>query len=391
MKTIQFEKLIISHESTRILTGIADENSNSFGNYHKEFTTFNNNPIPIEFGNVKNYNHIESIWDDILQNKEPEKLKIMICENPIVLSTESRKKTTEIFFEKYEIDSICFASTPILKMISKGTLSGVCVDVGHTLTSSFTMNDGVLDVENGKVLNIGGREIEEYLRISNEDFFMSHSNVDVENFKKKNCFTSNGDKNERKDKKIEIELPDGQKISIDEEKLRNPVEILFNLDLRNQFDFSDYEVTSKTIQEIIYDSIHDSVHNDHFSYAHWLYSNINFFGNSFLMKNLKERTIKEVRKLYPKDLNMNFDSEIHQNSSLIGAFGLFSSVKNLENEYFTSRDYYLEEREIPMNPFGPMVKIPTFKRIKIEKTNEIQILKEIMKKNQFCDVKLFFK
>ena len=103
MKTIQFEKLIISHESTRILTGIADENSNSFGNYHKKFTTFNNNPIPIEFGNIKNYNHIESIWDDILQNTEPEKLKIMICENPIVLSTESRKKTTEFFLKNMKL------------------------------------------------------------------------------------------------------------------------------------------------------------------------------------------------------------------------------------------------------------------------------------------------
>ena len=293
---------------------------------------------PLEYGRIINWDDMEKLWNHTLL----EDLKVSPNEHPVIL-TESplnpkanREKMVQIMFETFNVPSLFLGSQPVLSLYSTGKTIGTVLDIGDTVCNIVPVCEGYACTDGISTLNIGGRDLTEYLMELLNALGYAFTTVEreiVRDMKEKLGYIAidyhkelHNLQTSTLDKLSEYELPDGQIISLCNEKYQCP-EILFQPSLMNN--------ESSGIHELTYNSImkcNSDIRNE-------LFNNIVLSGGSTMFPGFEERFKKELITLSSNDINIDITSAPSRpHSAWIGASKLCNEP-NILDRFISFEDY----------------------------------------------------
>ncbi|ETO21826.1 hypothetical protein RFI_15382 [Reticulomyxa filosa] len=254
---------------------------------------------PMERGMITSWDDMENVWVHGLFSElgiEPENHPILLTDTALNPET-NRLKMAEIMFEKFNFHSVYIATQAVLSLYGGGAHTGLVIDSGEGTTHCVPIYEGYAISHSIERLDIGGRDVTEHL-------MKTLMKKQAEEGKGIKCVTSaereivrdiketcgsvslNQDNNNNSNNNVEYELPDGQTLSIGEERFEC-TEVMFNPELMG--------IDSKGIHKLVYDSIESC--DLHLKKE--LYGNIVLSGGNTLFPNMKERIQMELKSLVP--------------------------------------------------------------------------------------------
>ena len=293
---------------------------------------------PLSHGIFNNSEDISSIFEYIYSNldmsiTEIKEHPVLIAE-PLLNPQENRRNIAKVLFDTYKIEQIFFASQPILSLFSTSSTSGAVFESGDGVTQSCIIYEGYTIPGSYKRINLGGKEVTEYLQyllnkkgheLRNSDGFQITKKIKEELCEI--CSPENENKLEPKN----YTLPDDSILEIGDERRLAP-EILFNPLIR------EYEYPG--IQEILAESINKT----NVDLKLQLYGSILLSGGNTNIKGMKERIYKEIKKLAPKKAKIRLHTPSNpENCCWIGG-NIISSLE-ISKEMWISVKEYMEKGE----------------------------------------------
>ncbi|KAG9477568.1 hypothetical protein GDO78_002779 [Eleutherodactylus coqui] len=291
---------------------------------------------PIEHGIVTSWPDMEKIWHH-LYNCE---LHIQSNDRPVLLSepprnpTGNREKMAEVMFESFNVPAMYVALQPDLSLYASGRTSGMVMDIGDGVTSTFPIFEGIHLPHAGSRLNIAGQDITDYfMRLLMETGLYFHSSAEKEiakEMKEKLCYVALDVEEEmQKDKKgcsIEYTLPDGKVIAVGHQRFRAP-EALFSP--------SNNGVEAPGMHTMIFDSILGC----DIDIRRSLYSNILLSGGSTLFPGLEDRLYNEVRTLAPETVKVKIIAPKDRKFAVWIGGSILTCLESFREKWVTSKDY----------------------------------------------------
>ena len=293
---------------------------------------------PLSHGIFNNSEDISSIFEYIYSNldmsiTEIKEHPVLIAE-PLLNPQENRRNIAKVLFDTYKIEQIFFASQPILSLFSTSSTSGAVLESGDGVTQSCIIYEGYTIPGSYKRINLGGKEVTEYLQyllnkkgheLRNSDGFQITKKI-----KEELCEICPPEK-EDKLEPINYTLPDDSILEIGDERRLAP-EILFNPLIR------EYEYPG--IQEILAESINKT----NVDLKLQLYGSILLSGGNTNIKGMKERIYKEIKKLAPNKAKIRLHTPSNpENCCWIGG-NIISSLE-ISKEMWISVKEYMEKGE----------------------------------------------
>ena len=293
---------------------------------------------PLSHGIFNDSKDISSIFDYIYSNldmsiTEIKEHPVLIAE-PLLNPQENRRNIAKVLFDTYKIEQIFFASQPILSLFSTSSTSGAVLESGDGVTQSCIIYEGYTIPGSFKRINLGGKEVTEYLQyllnkkgleLRNSDGFQITKKIKEELCEI--CSPENENKLEPKN----YTLPDDSILEIGDERRLAP-EILFNPLIR------EYEYPG--IQEILAESINKT----NVDLKLQLYGSILLSGGNTNIKGMKERIYKEIKKLAPNKAKIRLHTPSNpENCCWIGG-NIISSLE-ISKEMWISVKEYMEKGE----------------------------------------------
>jgi centractin len=300
---------------------------------------------PLSHGIFNDDKDIETIFDYIYSNldmsiTEIKEHPVLIAE-PLLNPQQNRQKIAKLLFDKYKIEHLFFASQPILSLFATSSTSGAVLESGDGVTQSCIIYEGYTIPGSYKRINLGGKEVTEYLQyllnrkgynLNNSDGFQITKKI-----KEELCEVYPNDLNNVENKNYT--LPDDSIIEIGEERRLAP-ELLFNPLLR------EYEYPG------IHEMLSESINKTNYDLKLQLYASILLSGGNTNIKGMKERIYKEIKKIAPKNAkvrlhtpsNPEFCSWIGGN--IISSLEISKQMWISHNEWMEKGQFLLSSRTI---------------------------------------------
>ncbi|CAD5126846.1 DgyrCDS14876 [Dimorphilus gyrociliatus] len=250
---------------------------------------------PIEKGIVRNWDDMEQIWQHTFYNELhvlPEEQPILMTEAP-TNPRPIREKMTQIMFETFNVPYFYVSVPAVLALYAEGRTTGVVLSSGDSLTHAVPVYDGHI-VPNATIhLDIAGKDLTDYLIkiLGDKGYNLTSSDdrVIATDIKEKlNYVALNFEEEILCDSSIEkrYELPDGQEMTIGNERFRCP-EVLFHPSILG--------LESDGIHRTIYNSItkcDDNIRDT-------LFNNIILSGGCTMCEGIGQRVHKELALILP--------------------------------------------------------------------------------------------
>ncbi|XP_078367547.1 uncharacterized protein LOC144651479 [Oculina patagonica] len=208
-----------------------------------------------------------------------------------MFSMGRREKIIEIMFENYQFEGVSIAVQAVLSLFARGLLTGVVIDCGHGSTHFSPVYEGFLLPDFTRKLDIGGRDITNYLK---ELLLHRGQVVDFEKarlIKEKLCYVGYNIEEEKKlasETTVLMEeyiLPDGQVVRLGCERFGAP-EALFQPNL--------IEIDKVGVAEMLFNTVQATDIDTRAEY----YKHIVLCGGSTLFPGFSNRIEREIKQLY---------------------------------------------------------------------------------------------
>ena len=262
---------------------------------------------PVNHGIFEKENDILTLFNYTLKklglNSEEIKEHPILITEPILNPKQNREKISQILLDNLGIPAIFFASQPILSLLSTSATSGFILESGDGVSQSCFVCEGYSIPCSFERYNYGGKDVTEYLktmlRKRGYNFYNSSEIKLVNDIKENLCYLESGKKNEYtiakktlNKKLIQYYLPDGNYISIGEERILAP-EILFN----PEYIGKEYLSLS--------DMIISSINKIDVELRKKAYESIWLSGGNTAIRDLNEKLIEELKYKLGKTLYIN--------------------------------------------------------------------------------------